>query len=60
MAYLIARLIVSGHRLRVQGLTSNLNVGSIVLVIEDCNLKFICYLEFGIWDLGFGIWDLGF
>jgi hypothetical protein len=42
--------MVSGHRFRIQGLTFNLNVDSIVLVIEDCNLRFICYLEFGIWD----------
>ena len=50
MAYLIARLMVSGHRFRIQGLTFNLNVDYIVLVIEDCNLRFICYLELVIWD----------
>ena len=50
MACLIARLIVSGHRFRVQGFTIILNVDSIVLVIEDCNLRFICFLEFVIWD----------
>jgi hypothetical protein len=45
MAYLTARLIVSGHRFRVQGFTIIPNVDSIVLVIEDYNLRFICYLE---------------
>ena len=34
----------SGHRLGVQGFTFNLNLDSIVWVIEDCNLRIICYL----------------
>ena len=46
---------VSGHGPRVQGLTFNLNVESIVLVIENCNLRFICYLELVVWDLVFPI-----
>ena len=42
--------LVSGPRLRVQGFTFNLDVDSIVLVIEYCNLRFICYLELVFWD----------
>jgi len=38
------------HGFKVQGFTFNINVDSIVLVIEDCNLRFICYLELVIWD----------
>jgi len=38
------------HGFKVQGFTINLNGDSIVLVIEDCNLRFICYLELVIWD----------
>jgi len=33
---------VSGHRSGVKGFTFSLNVDSIVLVIEDCNLRFTC------------------
>jgi hypothetical protein len=38
------------HGFKVQGFRFNINVDSIVLVIEDCNLRFICYLELVIWD----------
>ena len=38
--------LVSVHGFRVQRFTFNLDADSIVLVIEDCNLRFICYLEF--------------
>ena len=41
---------VGGHGSGVKGFTFSLNGDSIVLVIEDCNLRFICYLALVIWD----------